>query len=254
MVKRLFISMLMGMMALGAVAQEGKFTVKGTFDFVEDTVSFILHELEGQTRAVTGEMLEVTFDLKDANYITIGRWFNGRQNKEEGDITLPAIPGETLVVSMDENGELRLGGSQFYVDYDEARKTVEPVNQAGDVFMQQLREKVEAGMPEEELMDFYQENVNILLAKLSDAVMDYVKAHPDQDAAAALIDELPEELEYLEPAVALLTERARNSVAANLYKEKLDKALKEAAKHAQAGSVAPDFTLMDINGNPLALS
>ena len=117
MLKRLFISMLMGMMALGAVAQEGKFTVKGTFDFVEDTVSFILHELEGQTRAVTGEMLEVTFDLKDANYITIGRWYTGRHLNEEGDITLPAIPGETLIVSQDANGEFSLSGSQFYVDY-----------------------------------------------------------------------------------------------------------------------------------------
>ena len=252
--KKILVSMLMGMMVLGAMAQEGKFTVKGTFDFVEDTVSFILPDLEGQTRAVTGEMLEVTFDLKDADYITIGRWFDGRRGEEKGDIILPAIPGETLVVSMDENGELLLGGSQFYVDYNEARKIVEPVNQEGNAFMNVLREKYEAGMPEEELMDFYQENINKLLPKLSDAVMGYVKAHPDQDAAAALIDELPEELEYLEPAVALLTERARNSVAANLYKAKLDKALKEAAKYAQAGTLAPDFTLMDINGEPLALS
>ena len=84
--------------------------------------------------------------------------------------------------------------------------------------------------------------------------MGYVKAHPDQDAAAALIAELPEELDFLEPAEALLTDRARGSVAANLYKKKLEKAQNEAAKHAQKGSEATDFTLMDINGKPLSLS
>ena len=152
--KKLILSMLVGLMALGAMAQEGKFTVKGTFENVGDSVAFLFSDLgQIESRAVTGEMLEVTFDLNDADYITIGRWFYGRGNEEKGDITLPAIPGETLVVSMDENGEFRLGGSQFYVDYNEARKTVEPVDKDGEIFTQQLREKVAAGMPEEE-MDF----------------------------------------------------------------------------------------------------
>lgn len=252
--RKLILSMLMGMMMLGAMAQGGKFTVKGTFDFVEDSVFVFIPELGGESHAVTGEMIEVSFDLENAQYLSIGRWFAGRSHEEKGDISVPAIPGETLVVSMDENGELRLGGSQFYVDYNEAKKTVDSVNKDGEAFMNELREKMDAGLPEEELMDFYQKNINILLQRLSDGVMGYIKAHPDQDAAAALIDELPGELDYLEPAIALLTERARNSMAATLYMPKLEKAQEEAAKYAQKGTAAPDFTLMDINGNPLALS
>ena len=252
--KKLFLTMLMGMMMMGTMAQEGKFTVKGTFDFVGDTAFFALLDLGGQTRAVTGEMLEVSFDLKDAKYLTIGRWFAGRSQEEEGDIKLPAIPGETLVVTMDAEGNLQLSGSQFYVDYNEARKVIDPIDEEGDAFMKELKEKVAAGLPEEELMDFYQKNVNVLLQRLSDAVMGYIKAHPDQDAAAALIDNLPGELEYLEPAIALLSDRVRNGVASGLYKESLEKAQSEAAKHGQTGSVAPDFTLNDINGKPLSLS
>ena len=252
--KKIILPMLVGMMALGAMAQEGKFTVKGTFDFVGDSAFFALPDLGGQSRAVTGEMLELSFDLKEAKYLTIGRWFTGRSYEEKGDIKLPAMPGETLVVTMDADGNLQLGGSQFYVDYNEARKVVEPIDKEGEEFMKVLQEKVAAGVSEDELMDYYQKNVNVLLQKLSDAVMGYIKAHPDQDAAAALIDDLPAELDYLEPAVALLSERVRNGVASNLYKEKLDHALKEAAKYGQKGSVAPDFTLMDINGKPLALS
>ena len=254
------LSMLMGMMMLGAMAQEGKLTVKGTFEEFGDSVFIFLSQDKGQgeAHAITGEVIEVTFDLMDVNLVTIGHWFTGRNNSEEGDITLPAIPGETLVVSKDENGDLRLSGSQFYVDYNEARKAVEPVDKEGDEFMKELRQKVADGVPEEELMDYYQQKVPVLLQKLCDAVMGYVKAHPDQDAAAALIAQLPEDVEYLEPAIALLTERARNSVAANVYKKSLEaaqiKAEEEAKQHVLEGKMAPDFTLNDINGKPLALS
>ena len=254
--KKLFFAMLAGMMALGVMAQDGKFTVKGTFEHVGDSVHIFLSQdvLQGVCHAVTGEMIEETFDLKDVNMVTIGRWFDGRKNREESDIELPAIPGETLVVTMDADGNPQLSGSQFYVDYNEAWKLMDPINKEGDAFMKELMDKMQAGVPEAELMELYQAKVPVLLQQLSDAVMGYVKAHPDQDAAAALIAELPEELDFLEPAAALLTERARNSVAANLYKTKLEKIQKEAAKHGAAGSMAPDFTLMDINGKPLALS
>ena len=253
--KKMLLSMLAGMMALGMMAQEGKFTVKGTFDFVGDSVHIFLSQMGlGEVRAVTGEMIEVSFDLNDANFVTIGRWVTGRKKSEKGDITLPAIPGETLVVTMGADGNLQLSGSQFYVDYNEAWKAVDPVNKDGDAFMKELMDKMAAGTPEEELMELYQAKVPVLLQDLNNAVMGYVKAHPDLDAAAALIAELPEELDILEPAVALLTERARGSVAANLYKTKLEKLQKEAAKHGAVGSVAPDFTLNDINGKPLALS
>ena len=45
--KKLMLTMLMGMMALGAMAEIGKFTVRGTFEGREDTVAFILMDAEG---------------------------------------------------------------------------------------------------------------------------------------------------------------------------------------------------------------
>ena len=254
--KKLLLTMLTGMMALGAVAQDGKFTVKGNFEHLGDSVVLFLSQdvYEGDVRIVSGKMNEETFELKDVNLLTIGRWFTGRKNKEEGDITVPAIPGETLVVTTDEKGDVRYSGSQFYVDYNEARKVIDPIDEEGNAFMKELRDKMAEGVAEAELMELYNAKVPVLLQHLNDAVMGYVKAHPDQEAAAALIAELPEEVDYLEPAVALLTERVRNSVAARLYKNKLEAAQFEAAKHGKIGDMAPDFTLNDINGKPLALS
>ena len=86
--KKVFLALMMGMIMLGAMAQDGKFTVRGTFKHVGDSVHFLLRDLGvGESRAVTGEMLEVSFDLKDATEITIGRWFKGRGNEEKGDVT-----------------------------------------------------------------------------------------------------------------------------------------------------------------------
>ena len=257
--KKLFLSMLAGMMALGAAAQEGKFTVKGTFEEIGDTVHFFFPDLgTGEIRAFTGEMLEVTQNLKDVSMLEIMKWVSEGKWPKEKYLTIPAVPGETLIVTKDDKGEIQLGGSQFYQDYNEALKSIAPANKAADAFVAHLREEVAAGTPQEQLMEEYQEQMPILAEAYVNALMDYVKAHPDQDAAAALIAELPDDVDDIEAAAALLTERARNSVAANLYKRNLEKAKKEAEEEAKQyaleGLMAPDFTLMDINGKPLALS
>ena len=257
--KKLLFSMLAGMMALGAMAQGGKFTVKGTFEGVGDTVQFFFPDLgTGEIRAFTGEMLEVTRDLEDVSMLEIMRWVGEGKWPKDKYLTIPAVPGETLKLTKDDKGEIQLGGSQFYVDYNEALKSIEPANKAAEAFVAHLREEVAAGTPQEQLMEEYQEQMPKLAEAYVSALMDYVKAHPDQDAAAALIAELPADVENIEAAAALLTERARNSGAANLYKRSLEKAKKEAEEEAKQyaleGSMAPDFTLMDINGKPLSLS
>ena len=270
--KKLIFAMLVGMMALSAMAQGGKFTVKGTFDGVGDTVAFFFSTESAvsemvafknlpfyRLRVYTGEMLEVTVKLKDVSELEIRKWVNGNISFDEKPLhTFVAIPGETLIVTKDDNGEIQMSGSQFYVDYQEALNSVEPANKAADEFIKHLRQEMDAGASEEQLMAEYQEKMPLLTQAYVGAVMDYVKAHPDQDAAAALIAELPDDVEDIEAAAALLTERARGSEAAKLYKRQLEKAKKQAEEDAKQyaleGSMAPDFTLNDINGKPLALS
>ncbi|MBR5685026.1 MAG: TlpA family protein disulfide reductase [Muribaculaceae bacterium] len=259
MKKKLFLTMIVSMMALGAMAQSGEFTVKGTFEGFGDSVRLFIRDLGmEQLRTVTGEMQEVNFDLEDASLLKIMQWTDDGESGNKY-VTVPAIPGETLIVTKDEkNGEIQLSGSQFYVDYNEAQNWLEPANKAVEIFIMHLREQLDAGTPQEQLMEEYQENMPKLTEAYVSALMEYVKAHPDQDAAAALIAELPDEVEDIEAAAALLTDRARNSMAANLYKRNLEKAKKEAEeeakKYALEGCMAPDFTLNDINGNPLALN
>lgn len=218
MIRKLLITMLVGMITLGTVAQEGKFTVKGTFENFNDSVTFSLIDVEAgetiakQALAITGKMLEFSCDLKDAALLYI------IERKENGAhyTPIPAIPGETLLVYQDHNRVTHYGGSQFYVDYDKAEQIVKPIWNA---MVENMTHQygVYGPMIKEEL-EYYSKQYSELVEALNDAVLSYVKSHPDQDAAAALIYVLSDDVKAIERAEAMLTERARNSTAANLYK------------------------------------
>ena len=215
MLKKLFITMLMGMMTLGAIAQGGKFTVKGTFEGRKDSVTLEIVDLNSmesiakETRAITGEEHELTCDLKDAAllYVTDVKGLS---------TVFPAIPGEMLQFYQNDHKVTHLGGSQFYVDYDEAQQIVGPlllgINECNSRFSGKY------GPLYQDELNLYSDLFFILNDRLNDYVHNYVKAHPDQDAAAALIFLFAYDTKEIEKASAMLTERARNSVAANLYK------------------------------------
>ena len=216
MLKRQFITMLVCMITLGAMAQEGKFTVKGTFEGRKDSVTITIRDvttwetIAEETFPITGEMHELTFDLNDAALLYI--------TDVKGLTTLiPAIPGETLLFYQDKNKVTHLGGSQFYVDYDEAQHAVGPlmlgINECNDRFSGKY------GPLYRDELNLYSDLYVILYNRLIDYVHYYVMTYPDRDAAAALIFVLTGDYKEIETTAATLTDRARNSVAANLYKK-----------------------------------
>ena len=258
--KKLFLSMLAGMMALGAAAQGSEFKVSGTFEGREDTVALVVvdaatsNTIMEETYPVTGQLIEMSCELKDAAKLFVVDVDNG----VKGYMSVPAIPGEHVIFKKDANNITYLEGSQFYVDYNLAERSIEEPMMALRNFEGECQHKMMNGVPEDVVMKEYEEKAPALNQAVVDAVTAYVKAHPDQDAAAALIAMLGDDIDAIEAASALLTERARGSVAANLYKSMLAAEQKEREEEARqegmVGSLAPDFTLNDINGKPLALS
>lgn len=272
MMKKLICTILAALMALGTFAQGGIFTVKGTFDWKKDSVNFVITSAKQNSvvppikkkRAITGEMIEVSFNLKEASMLYVIFSENGRQSRLK---KIPAVPGETLELYRDENNVTRKRGSQFYVDYDEAEQCIEaPLTRITDL-MTEMYKGFTMETTAEEMQKVYEEkyaaSYEANYDEFKDALMDYVKAHPDRDASAAIIATIAiansdTQTEDIEAAAALLTERARQSSAAGLYKFILEPAKKKRAEQerrsALVGEMAPDFTLMDINGNPLTLS
>ena len=254
-------TMLAGMMMLGAMAQGGKFTVKGAFKGLGDSVRVFLVDANGEmlvqeSRAIDGDKFNMTFDLDDAGILYVFGLENG-QLSIDNSFAIPALPDEHAVIE-GEGDDYTLGGSQVYIDYHEASNIIKDPQKALRDFVNECRNKIASGISEGDIEKEYEEKYPALEQALAEAVLGYVKAHPDQDASAVLLSDLGSDAEHMKEGAALLTERARGSVAANLYKGTLAAAEKEKASQALQGglegNLAPDFTLNDINGKPLALS
>ena len=259
--KKMFLALLMGMMALGVMAQGGKVTVSGTFKGLGESVRIFLVDASGEMlaqedRAIAGDKIDMTFDLDDAAMLYVIALVDGQLNADKGFV-IPVLPGENAVIE-GEGEDYTLGGSQFYRDYYEASNLIKAPQEAARAFMKECQNKFSQGVPEEEINKEFEEKYPALEQALADAVLGYVKAHPDADASAMLLAELGSDDKHMKEGATLLTERARGSVAANMYKgilaaleqEKANKSLQEGLE----SQMAPDFTLNDINGKPLALS
>jgi hypothetical protein len=200
--KKLLFTMFVGMMALGVMAQGGKFIVQGGFLCEGDSLKLQIIDCDYQllyevTRAASAEMF-FSFDLKDAALLVV---VDGQEGYQRHHI-VPAIPGDTVLFYMEGEPYYGLGGSQFYIDYDEAVQAIEP--QAIELFEQDAHS------------DRYLEVLN----NYEEALLAYVKNHPDQEASAALLAIFGEDAD-IERGDTMLTERVRNSVVANLFKAKL---------------------------------
>ena len=261
MMKKLFLSMLAGMMALGVMAQNGGFTVSASYKGLGDSVRVFLVDANGdmlvqESRAIGGDKFDMTFDLDDVAMLYVFGLENGELSVENG-FAIPALPGEHAVIE-GAGEDYTMGGSQFYRDYNEASNLIKAPQEAIQAFMNECRDKFSAGVPEEEIDKEFEEKYPALEQALADAVLGYVKTHPDQYASAMLLADLGSDTEHMKEGAALLTERVRGSIAANMYKGILAAAEKEEANQARQegleSQMAPDFTLMDINGKPLSLS
>ena len=259
--KKFLLTMLAGMMALGMMAQGGKLTVSGSYKGLGDSVRIYLVGGSGEmllqeTRANAGDKLDMTFDLDDAAMLYVFGLKDGQLSADNG-FAIPALPGEHAVIE-GAGDDFTMGGSQFYRDYEEASNLIKAPQEAARAFVNECQSKYLAGVPEEEIDREYEEKYPALEQAVADAVLGYVKAHPDADASAMLLSELGSDAEHIKEGAALLTERARGSLAANMYKGVLASIEKEKANQALQegleGNLAPDFTLNDINGKPLALS
>ena len=262
MMKKLLMVMLAGMMTMGAMAQGAKFTVNASFKGLGDSVRVYLVDADNEmlvqeSRAIAGDKFDMTFDdLNNAAMLYVFALEDGELSRVNA-FSIPALPGEYAVI---EGGadDFTLGGSQFYRDYYEASNLIKAPQEAARAFVKECQNKFSQGVPEEEIDKEFEEKYPALEQALADAVLGYVKAHLDADASAMLLADLGDDVDHMKEGAALLTERARNSVAANMYKgilaaieeEKANQELQEGLE----GNLAPDFTLNDINGKPLVLS
>ena len=144
------------------------------------------------------------------------------------------MPGEDAVV----NGTIdnyTISGSQFYDDYRQVRNVYNGIYK-----------------------DINRDNYEEKMKELQAATLDYIKAHPKQEAAMTLIstfqkaDEMKETLQLFDPSVR--EGRMQYYYKPILKRLEAQQLREENAEKIVEGALAPDFTLPQMDGKQLSLS
>ena len=184
------------------------------------------------------------------------------QRREQGaaaSVQIIGVPGETVVIEGDPNVRYDISGSTFYSQYHEADIVMENAQKAITAINDEYRSRVKAGEDAKTVGEQLEPKMKEAQKAYKNSILNFIRQHPDYEASAALLPYL-EEIALMQPAVDALAENVREGRMKEFYQPVLKQArtIKEmeekAAKVQATGADAPDFTLTDINGKPLALS
>ncbi len=179
------------------------------------------------------------------------------QPRRRTTIQIVGVPGETLQL-VGTMGEYAILGSKFYQQYVEMEEALEPFEKESATLRQQTDQMIAAGGNREEVMNKFQEGTARIRQRTEQAIVDFAKSHPDNEATVTYLERInPRSWENylgsLSPAVRDGRMKAYYQPTVDMIKQQMERQ-DRAAKLQEAGREAPDFTLMDINGKPLALS
>ena len=177
--------------------------------------------------------------------------------------SLPLVGGETVRVWDTDKTRYDVDGTGFYADFhqiDLFNDNAEKERRENSAKLQAM--SADSNISEEELDKFINEVCLPSYDRYQQALTDYIKAHPKQEAALCLIRYI-EGLDKMKEAFTLLDASVRDGRMRPLYDswvQATEESLKaqaeaeEGQKKQEAGIIAPAFTLNDLQGKPFALS
>ena len=177
------------------------------------------------------------------------------QPNPRGIIDMVMLPGEEFQI----NGtteDYHVSGGKFYQQLEEAISHLRPSNKAIRDMEQELEQKERQGADHDAIMVESKVRSEQLALNRETAALDFMRQHPSYDASAFL---MMNTFTKLDEAISLLSDKVKQGImepfiTSFIKMNERMKARAEAMKTMGVGKPAPDFTLTDINGNPLTLS
>ena len=243
-------------------ADNNKVHVSGNLRNVGDTLLVMSQQSMNTPQTVVVKDGQFEFDFFTSEPTTIYCVSPDLMRRQQGgpgvQLQLIAVPGESMELTGDVKDRYDINGSKFYKEYHEVDLLLEEAQKPQSELSARLQKMMAEGKSQSEVMDIWNEESPKLQEKAEQMMLDFIKAHPDYEASAAIVTNLAPE--KMKEAVALLSPAVRDGRMKPFYQNVIDrmeaqqKAEEEAAKKQAAGVMAPDFTLNDTNGKPLALS
>ena len=175
---------------------------------------------------------------------------------------VPFVSGEEVRIWQTDPERYDVDGTGFYADYHQidlfVEEALKPVHEASKKYREMDDDE---NISEEERSAFFEETVVAANRTFWQALVDYAKEHPKQEAVVPFLDRMGD-AEMHKEAWESLDASVRNGRMRVFYNEwvkRSEEAAKkrerdaEAARKQAEGTVAPTFTLNDINGKPLSL-
>ena len=258
----LSLSILMGCLSMYA-ADKGVLRIVGNLRDAGE--SLVITQLENR-RAGRVDSFPVKDGKFDINlkmekpmllYITKAQQRSAQPRARRATIQIVGVPGETLQLVGTMNTPTILG-SKFYQQYVEMEDALKPFQAESAALRQQTDRMIAAGGNRDEIMNKYQEGTAKIRQRTEEAIVNFAKAHPDNEATVTYLERVnPRQWENylgnLSPAVRDGRMKAYYQPMVDMIKQQMERQ-DRAAKLQEPGREVPDFTLMDINGKPLSLS
>lgn len=259
--KKIFLTMVAAMTALsGFAAPKGNFNLKVELKNFSDTIVLVLDSDGEKPQSVVAKNGKCEIDLNVAKPMNLQLVTPATMRQEEVKyVSIIAVPGEKCELKGDYNDRFDINGSGFYQQYHEADIMMENARKPLKELQQSLGERLKNGESRDVVSKEYREKFPALQDAYYDAILDFIKTHPNSEASAAIIPNL-DQVRLMEKAVDLLAPAVKNGRLKEYYTYPITEIKKqearklENAKKQEAGVVAPDFTLKDIDGKDFALS
>ena len=170
-------------------------------------------------------------------------------------ISFYAIPGETCNLTGSWN-DYKFDGSQFYKDLNDIELTLAPERNRLFKLSWECESRSRNGEDISSISEYFMAQSEPINKSLNEKVWKLLQDKAETDAVVSLLTRL--ELEDVEKALGMISDKAKNGkmkaivdfVSDNVKKTKQ---MEENAESVGDGKPAPDFTLNDINGQPLSL-
>ncbi|MBO4826160.1 MAG: AhpC/TSA family protein [Prevotella sp.] len=240
-------------------AAEDNIHVKGNMKNTGDTLLVLTADTENNPQTVVVNDGKFEFDFKldkiDRLFCISPALMRGQDGV---NINFVAVPGESVTLTGDANGSYDISGSQFYKDFNELDKARRTVMDKQNELGKRCNAMLMNGAPQDSVARVFQKENKPIIEEMEQTVTNFIRTHSNSEAAAAAITYLP--ANKMRKAVALLSNDVKNGRMKPFYQGIIDryeaqqKAEEQSSQLQAPGREAPDFTLNDINGRPLALS
>ncbi len=243
------------MMTAGNVNAQVK--ISGKLDGLKGDKIIIAYGTAEGIKQDTLSLKDGQFEYTDANKKALANYYVMVPGDRGSYMQLFAMPGQELKLwgSME---NYHFGGSPLYDQVNAICDQTDPIIMKRSNLMNEYYSKVKELKTDAEKDKFTaetQSKLDSVNKEMQDFAMNYIKAHANDEASCYLVPMC----EDVNEAINMLTPAVQNSAFAEYYKpakiraEKMAKQ-KENEKKTAEGTMAPDFTLKDLNGKDFKLS